>query len=819
MPVIEIQHVPGQPRERVELAVGSSFYEWLVTRDFYSDILIVVNGVELADDAELDFPVSHLHRIQIFSQPKGVIGKVLNPVFRLVQSVFSFMMPKTGFATAADSNVKESPNNRLTGQTNVARTYQARPDIYGQVRAYPDLIQESMFEYRDNLKYITEWMNFGLGRYTVEDVRYSESSLISLAGASYEIFQPGQVIPVIYEGFSYDDVDGQELPGPNESTDAPSETATATTVVAGTYAGGQISVKIKREATFDYFYNLRKPHPVSFIVNVTYNTAVGPVTRDATITADLFNATLTSDGAVVNPQQFYTFFFNNLSGTDASQIPESAAFNTTKFILNDNRVITVGPVVAPLAGEQLWVHLQAQLGEGDFASANIDIWQVDEDNNEIPGTSEHLTVSFNAAVKTDYYYQTLKIIPAAGYGRYALSFARTNNSNDHSVMKLEAVHSVHVRQNEVHADDTLVRVSVRATEQATSARERKYNALITRHTISYNQSTGRVDYTLRPSRSFADAVAHTWIVMGGQPDATIDLYELYRIAGSISPAELARFDYTFDDEDVSLGARIQTICNVARVIAYWDQGVLTFSRDEKKTTPAAVFNRANMVAGDFRLTYDVRMPGEYDGVEIEYVSPSTNKKAYIRYRISENGITEQEAQNPLKISLLGCRNTVQARDRALVEVRRLLYSRIQMACRVLADGEYVSPGDLVIVADTYDTNQQAGYVVARTGNDFETSERINWAGEMWVLVSDYLGNPTARYRASPRLDTAFGFTAALPEVQLNIYDGYNVQSPSRYVIATTEELDGTQWTVTEKKPNADGTTSLTLAEYSDLIYP
>jgi len=66
--------------------------------------------------------------------------------------------------------------------------------------------------------------------------------------------------------------------------------------------------------------------------------------------------------------------------------------------------------------------------------------------------------------------------------------------------------------------------------------------------------------------------------------------------------------------------------------------------------------------------------------------------------------------------------------------------------------------------------------------------------------------------------TAFGFTSAIPEIQLNIYDGVNVQSPSRYVIATTEELDGTQWTVTEKKPNPDGTTSLTLAEYSDLIY-
>lgn len=817
MPIIQIQHVPGQPKERVELPAGAIFYDWLVSRDFFSDVLIVVNGVELGDDAELAFPLNEMHSIQIFSQPKGVIGKVLNPAFKLVQQVLGFLMPKQSFS-AADTNAKESPNNRLTGQTNVARTYQARPDVYGLQRAYPDLIQESQFEYKNNLKYVTEWMNFGLGTYTVEDVRYSESSIGALAGASYEIFQPGQVIPVIYEGFAFDDVDGQELPGPNESSGTPYQTATATTVVSGSYAGGQIGVTINKQADFDYFYNLQRPHPVSFVINVTYTTAVGPVTRDVTINADLFLAQISSDGAVVNPQQYYTFYFNNLSGSDASVIPQSAIFNTTKFILNDNRVVVVGPVYAPLPGDELWVHLKAQLGEGEGGSVVIELWQVDDENNEITGTSETIKSEFAPAPKTDTYYLTQKIIPAAGYGRYALSFYRPDNSNDQSILTVDAVHTVRVRENEVHPDDTLVRVTVRATEQATTLRERKYNALITRHTISYDMATGQVDYSLRPSRSFADAAAHTWLVMGEQPESTIDLYELYRIANSISPVELGYFDYTFDDEDVSLGARIETICNAARVIAYWDQGVLTFSRDEKRSTQAAVFNRANMVADEYRLTYDMRMPGQYDGVEIEYVNPATNKKAYIRYRVTESGIIEQEAQTPLKITLKGCRNTTQARDRARMEALRLFYSRIRMACKVLADGEYVSPGDLIVVADTYDTNQQAGYIVSRSGNNFETSERINWQGDMYVLVSDYLGNPTARYRAYRRSDTDFGFAAAIPPVRLNIYDGYNVQSPSRYVIATTEELDGTQWTVTEKKPNSDGTTSLTLAEYSDLIY-
>lgn len=148
----------------------------------------------------------------------------------------------------------------------------------------------------------------------------------------------------------------------------------------------------------------------------------------------------------------------------------------------------------------------------------------------------------------------------------------------------------------------------------------------------------------------------------------------------------------------------------------------------------------------------------------------------------------------------------------------MIYSRMSMAITALADGEWVNVGDMVQIPDTYDTNQQAGYIVSREGNEFETSERINFTGSMFVMITDSLGSTTARYRATPRSDTDYGFTAAIPAIDLNIYDGVQVQSPSRYVIATTEDLDATRWIITEKQPGSDGTTALSLAEYSDLIY-
>ncbi len=306
--------------------------------------------------------------------------------------------------------------------------------------------------------------------------------------------------------------------------------------------------------------------------------------------------------------------------------------------------------------------------------------------------------------------------------------------------------------------------------------------------------------------------------MGGQAESSIDIYELYSIAASLPDPRLGYFDYTFDDEDISLGARVQTICDAATVIAFWDDGVLSFTRDERKPNAVTVFNRANTKAEDYSLSYDMTLPGGFDGVQVTYKNPTTNKQAFIRYRITGTTIEEGEPVKAKKFDMLYVRNSYQARDRALKEVRRLLYSRQTMSIRALADGEWVNVGQMVQVADTYDSNQQAGYIRSRQGNDFITSERIEWQGDMFVIVTDANGTPTERIQAFPRSDTIFGFTAAVPAITLNIFDGYNVQSPSRYVIATQVEMDATKWTITEKKPNGDGTTSLTVSEYNDEMH-
>ncbi|HED3851487.1 TPA: MoaD/ThiS family protein [Enterobacter soli] len=824
MALVEISNFPGTPKMRCRVPNGTLFYDWLAANDanLHRDLLIVRNGVKLGDDDELAFELSELDTVQIFDQPKGIVSDILSPIFKVVGSVFSFLAPKPAIANTGGNTV-DSPNNSLTGQTNTARVYKAKPDIYGQVRSFPDLIQESLFEYistgtKDGgKKYVTEWMCIGIGKYDYESVRYSESSLGSMAGAEYQFIPPGDVIPTINEGYSFDDVDGQEVPGANQGDSFPVETATATTVVSGTYSGGQIAMKIVKQAEFDYFMGLVLPHAVTFDINVTYATASGSVTTDATFSGTLVSAVETNDGAVINPVRWYTFTMGDLDGPP--DIPANATINTTKFVLNDNEALVVGPFFSPVDSTQLWIHTQSSLGPKKQTNWKVVLWKIDDDYNMVPGTQQTLTFQQTTWHKQDSetFYRTDKITPTGGFGKYAINLQRTDNSGDSSILKLEEIHAVNIRTNVVHPTDTLVRVKVRATENALGSRDRKYNALVTRNTISYNLTTQSVDYTLRPSRSFADAVAHTWLIMGEQAVSSIDLYGLYSIAESLSDERLGYFDYTFDDENDSLGDRVQAICNAASVIAYWDDGVLTFTRDQKVNHPASVFNRANMKTDEYKITYEATLPGGYDGVQVSYVHPTTNNKTYINYRVLNGAIVEQEAQNPNKLEIVGFRNEYQARERALRETKRLIYSRTKMNAKVFEDG-IMQVGSVVQIADIYDSNQQQGYITGRTGNDFDTSEPITFTGSMYVLVTDSLGNPTLRYPATARTDTKYGFTAAIPNIQLNIWNGDTVQLPSRYLIATVEELDSQLWTVNSIKPNTDNTVSLTVAEYSDAIY-
>jgi hypothetical protein len=72
-----------------------------------------------------------------------------------------------------------------------------------------------------------------------------------------------------------------------------------------------------------------------------------------------------------------------------------------------------------------------------------------------------------------------------------------------------------------------------------------------------------------------------------------------------------------------------------------------------------------------------------------------------------------------------------------------------MTVKVLESTQVVR-GTVVQCPDMYDNAQQTGYITGRSGDVFSTSERIDFSlGDMWVVMTDSLGNYRGRWRAYP----------------------------------------------------------------------
>lgn len=823
----ELQRLPGAPKQRGTEEPGTQLIALLDKLKLHNNVVVRLNGRKLDDDFDLSYPLRAGDAVSVFDQPEGggLIKTLLNPIEHLnpIRFTKKVLAGITGQQSASSPSIStgESPNNDATGQTNRARLYKGRPNIYGQCRVFPDLIQQALFEFIDNNKYITEWFEVGYGKYTISSVRYSESNLGSLTGASYQTFDPGVTIGAIDVGYQFDDIDNEEVPGLNESEDFPAQTATTTAPTALVIESNQLKATVlSNDDNFTYFAALAVPHPVTFVINATWNAGGSPVTRNVTGSG---NIVYSESFIGTDTLSYTTFYLGDMTG-EITTLPADATINLTLFTLNDQTPLVIGPSVSPLVSSQVWVHVMVQLGATAGTSRyRIRFWKVDDSNNQIPGTSEQYDYFFDNdfQVTTRYFRTSHKYTPAAGSGRYAVTIERLDNSNDGNVVTLMAIHAVNTRENVVYPDDTIAKVTIKGPNNSNSNREQKYNMLAQRHTISYDRATGQIDYTLRPSRSFADAALHEWIVIGKQDISSIDVATLYAIADSITVPELSYFDYTFSDEKLSLGERIKTICNVARVDGNNIGDVLTFWRDEKVANPDAVFARSNMFWDEYKVTWTMSLPGGYDGVTLDYVDPLTNKKSYIYLQIDQSGIVEVEDAtiNALQVSLDGCRNKTQAEDRAWLEARRVLLSRVGMTVKVLESTQVVR-GAVVQCPDMYDNKQQNGYITARSGDVFSTSERIDFSlGDMWVVMTDSLGNYRGRWRAYPVTGRPKAFQAAADAFDLNIYDRTTVQNASRYFIATDTELNSTIWRVETAKPNGDDTQTLTLSEYSDSIYP
>lgn len=779
-----------------------------------SDCRVLLNGIEIdpATDPAMDRLPTIADGVTVVRRPEGFDPFTWLLIAVVASAVVTYaLMPKPPDMGATG---KDSPNNRLTAQSNTARAYQAIPDVYGYRRVWPDMIQPSTVEYIDHIKYVTEWLCISRGWGDITDVQYAETPIADISGASFEVFEPTAgaggypergttTINDVLETFASEEVNGQEL-----EPAVPAPVINAASTLTATSSDSTYSVTLADGPTLDRLKALVPSGTARVVLSDNSFEGLGTIV-DRTSTVLSFSV---SGGNC-------TFVFSGALSADYTALSLTAAITP-----NDTALTTIGPFTLPIdAGRIRWNTVFPRGLKGSVV-IRAEWWRIDADGVEVPGTRQQQDDTYTADTFDARYY-TKDVTPAAGVGRYRVQFTRQTaelGSNGADVAKLEEVYAVRHYPTKSLPGVTVIRVTTKATNEATGFSDRKFNLRWHRlvRTLTSN--------SLSTSRNFARIMAHIW-TLAGNDIAALDTAALAAINTEFGETSaLLRFDGSLDDADMSLGERLQLVANHARCIVWRDGQKWTVTRDQARAYPEMQFDYRNLAAGgESSIGYASHLPASHDGVEVEYVDENTQaKKAYVRLSIASGSPVTGAGINPKKFQLPGCTSEAQATNRAQLEARRLLYQRVSVQDTALSDASALGLGALVRWVDPSDFGGiddalQAGEVRSIAGSVITTSEALDWQGQTTGRV--LLTGADGRYLGAPVLCTPVTGGLQLSTVPAGIYTAdTDRQLGSRYVFApglTEAELEAAGlYTVTEIKPSGDGAVSLSLAQYDSRIY-
>lgn len=795
--------------------------------EMYFDV-VNQDNIFFTDENQVDLEFFPHENIHIVCRPQGFDPFTLAVI--AIAAVAAAVVIATSVTVNPNDigNTKQSPNNQVNGQTNIARLGQAIPYLVGRNRSYPDLIGEPVLEYINNDRFITELFCVGLGNHELTRARQGESFIDDIEGTTVEFFQPFEFpsTPPL-ESFSADNITGQELIGPNES-DSFGDTATGANftsilINSGTILSQNPTVR-ESDGTLDFRVNTSpdivtlagKTLPYSAEFQYDRSEIVRSVDSEGNETITVVSTTETVTGLITaislidNTEPTvdqYRFSVQNFNGGAAEGTQETPAFYGTTIRIREKLEVVVGPFLTNAESDNLWIDFSFPRGLRGMVSLFINTHQVDSSGDEIAGTSQSFTQSYTGNT-FDPQFRTLKLSPSAGMGRYSFSVTRTNESNSGAEnpdqCKVDRLQSVRRTSVLNYGNVTWARLITRAVTGSVRS-ERQFNVIATKMTQTY--TNGIINQTLRASRSGADSILQIFIDSNRNPSTELDLDELYGIYNGLSDPQLGYCDFTFDDEDISLRQRIQVVANASRTIAYRNGIVWEFVRDDLKSFRTFSFNRRNISSSrSHSQTWRGHLPKSFDSIELTWRDvDDSNKEQFVNLAIntanrSIDSVTDLSGRRPKRLEISGITNSTQATNRAQLEIRKLLYERLSVKDTILNDGYNVGIGDIGYWADVYETKINDGEILGVAGSNVDTSERILLeSGKVYyVTITDEFGEPQDRVQISARNDTEFGFVGVVSGVI--IANLTSIQAGSRYILSTETELDRSTFRMLSRSP-------------------
>lgn len=809
------------------------------------------NGADITGDLLVDQSVA-------FSTEQATYDITVTPgepltialvVISVIVAVVSLTaIPKIAAPENANRS-QQSPNNSLSGRSNVARVNERAADIRGYVAgAYLDLLQLPYRKFRQGIEYEFIYGQISEGNVLVENIRDGDTLLSKIQGAGAGVYAPlssplsgtpYQTVGTVPDESLYvvvqsNEIDGITLKAPNAGGLGGPSVITATSDGVITVTGGPdftTFINVGDDVTLTDFYVYSERVPQLFLqVNIS---GVYPVTA---VTATSITITTTPDWVLafggytpqtiyqtlwqdrVDPDKFYTF---DPGLAIAARVDFSPSINGLSASGN-----VVGPVVVS-GYDRVWLNVVARSGlykddgttvipcvDGIFTviireltSAGAPTGEVTQTTHTVLPNQDDPKATSGITVDLPVPYPLAEIsVRQTGNTDTAFSGTVSDEIQWRDLYLVDNVAEIDV------SNATTIHAQIKATESALRVKERKLNCDVTRRVSVWNGATwsgGQND----PAVLFAPVLASICRdpLFGRMEDDEVDWVQLYALQDSMlayyGTDEPLRVGYTFDSDKISAEEAIHMICDAVNVRPYRVGSVLQFWFEGPQASSAMNLGHRNKhIGSDERIrTYGPR--DDKTGVELTYYNAAERSFDTVKYGTDIN---------PLRIELSCCITERGARIRAQREYAKLQYARIQHRCDVTAIGRLIAPGMRVDVVDNTRQSSYDGEIKGVDGLTLTISQPIELDVPSIYSISLTRADGSVQQRPivsqpAPNKVTIATPLAELPQVSRNA-------DRTPYIIGTDDMRTSMAMIVVDVIPSDYDKVAVTFINYSDEYY-
>lgn len=690
-------------------------------------------------------------------------GTPIQIVWALVVVIVAMVVVLSMYKPPSMANRQQgSSTNALSSRTNTPRPNQRIVDIRGSVTGHmPDMLMVPYKVFESNIETEYSFMCVGVGNYGIRDVKDGSTPVRDIQSSGAMFYAPGSIpghgAPFMTVGKSFNsvlynvtrsnEIDGIALKAPNAGL-MPGVTMTPT-------PGGGISADIGETSftfydvvgiddevliEFDYLvldgvYNVyyagvSKPtqtyriQKYSGIHKVTHVESTYISTDETTWPSDGANwinglpANGTEWKAIITRTDGSVF-----TGVVIGSVPDDQLGHTSAVAFDVSGASSVSTIsaVIPSGVSDVWINLIAQNGvykedskDVTTLSINIDINIHETIDGVATGNVLSRTVTMNGVSK-DQVGVTYKLtVPY--YSSYVsvrritpddLSF----KGNVVDEIKWRDLYSVTENTQSSFGNVTTVHSIRRATENATSGRDSKFNITAIRDNVDRISDVVQA-MALDP---FFGRLTLDQIDMDG-----LRMVEQQIVSYFYGNADSVRIGYAFDDASVSFEEALSMLCDAINIVTYRMGGVIKFKFERSQPTSAMQFtHRSKWPKTDVR-TRMFKSEKEFDGIELTYRDEKTT--AELTIAIPPSGV----ALSPKRIELAGCITKFAATIRARREYNKLVYSKISQSFESFGIARTLLPHTRIDVTDGTIGPFYDGEVLGQSGLRVRLSQSVDF---------------------------------------------------------------------------------------------